>query len=990
MKKFLKFIFLYLIFLGKSSQIKSGEIDKSNILKNSSFSVTTVSGIPDYWNCARVAEWREDWPQCWVLTDESFIPNTRSVKLINPKPFYGGERNILRSICYPIDAKKDYTLSVYLKSDRPETEIEISLISWEGVPIISQKVRVKEKWERYIFTGRFNGKGSSIVQAYVMFIFSDKGTVWINCPQLEEGKVATQYVPDIIKDDIYKNFSSVGEREPLRIKCKLINNPPLIDGSLNDECWKKSTKIGDFSIFGTDELAKNQTEVYICRSSDTIFIGFRCFEPSPESIKAKTQKRDSSEIFQDDELEIFISSKEEGVPYYHLVFNALGVQYDAQIQDVRWNGDWRVETSSEEKAWTAEVAIRLYNFSFQEKPKQTWRINFGRHRSSQNSDEWSSWQPMFVSFHTPEKFGYLELEGDDLRDFFVNVVPDIKVLPDSVLKPDFEILGLPWGEKEEFFQANFLIYEGNNLKEKVTKTGKIKPGERILVDELSTLGKDREDNVIFYQLFLPERKKLVQKNMVSNLKKLTKKTKGISLAFDRSYYTDEEKMIVLAHLSPIMRNYNLEMKIVSGENGIIFSKRKWASPLPEEIEWELKLPKLNKDTIYKLEARILSNKGEEILSERKEVIHFKNPPSSGTKIDHIKRMCLIDGKHSIIFSIGMDDWSRKVPSDKVRPFKDVAEHGFNTITYFFPGELDFDDVQWILDTCQKLGLKIILSPNFPSMSYKELKEKYLKLVSIFKGHPTLLGWIICDEPGPNGTWEKYSGKEELLIDLANSVKQIDPYHPIFCSYCGLWSSDMYGGLEINDIYHMNKYPFGKVREPLQTMIALAKDMAVDGLRDYKPTSLFLQLYSFFDSPRMPTAQEQYCQTYLMLIHKVRLFHYYLYKPMSVEIWESMKLLAEEMKFMSSIVSGDEIENWGNCSVKEVHSTLFKKGNKKFLIAVNASGKPQKVEFQFSNNSIWHMKKRKVNVLFEKRVLYGDKNNFVDKFGPYERHIYEWD
>ena len=990
MRKGLKFLLILWLFFKFLPMEAFGEAKNRNILKNSSFTLTTVPGIPDYWNSARTAEWRNDWPDCWQLVNESFIPHTKSIKLSNPRPVTGGERNILRSICFPLDTGKNYTFSVYLKGEPPGAGIEVSLLTWRGKTLFSQKVKVKDKWDRYIFPVSIDSSDLPSLQAYIMFVFSDKGTVWINAPQLEEGDTPTPYIPDTISPAEAEEISLPRSKELPYIKCKVTRSPPLIDGILNDECWEKGTKLTNFFRFGTDKPAKTQTEVYLCRSSDTLFIAFRSWEPSLESIKAKAKKRDSMEIFGDDEVEVFISSEEKGTPYYHFVVNPAGVKYDAQNQDMKWNGDWKVETGREEKAWTAELAIRLHNFSFPEKSSPYWRINFGRHRAAGGKDEWSSFVPMYTSFHTPERFAYLEIMGEDLRDFSIRIIPSIKELPDGSIKPDFEIISLPWGIKKRPFQANFVLYQNGKRQEKITASGIINPGERVILDRMKELKKEdirKYTYSVYYEFYFTDINKLVNKNMVPDLSKIIRKPEGIYAAFNRSYYTNEEEMKILLNVEESMRNYNLELILLEvSEKGKPIAKRRWSSPLPEKIKWNIRLPEeINKDTKYKLKVRVFSGKDKNIFYQEKEISRFKTPPSP-VKIDREKRMLIIDGKYSLPFSIGMDDWSRKIPQDKERAFKDVAEHGFNTITYFFPGTLDKEEIKWILDTSAKFNLKVILSPNFPPMPYPELKKKYLNMVSAFKQHPALLGWIICDEPGPKGNWEKYSGKESDLKDLGKSIKKVDPYHISFCSYAGLWSSSIYGGLEINDIYHMNKYPFGKVPDPLRVMVSLADRMAVDGIRDFKPTSLFLQLYSFFDSPRMLTVAEQTAQTYLMLIHKVRIFHYFNYKPMSVEVWEGMKTLAEEMKFLSSVVSGEEIENWGKSSSTEIHAAFFKKGNRKYLITVNASPKPQRVKFEFSKKPTG----KTVRVIFEDRRLPLKGNVLTDKFAPYQRHVYEWE
>lgn len=120
-----------------------------------------------------------------------------------------------------------------------------------------------------------------------------------------------------------------------------IETPPLIDGELNDSCWKSATKIQLSHLQGKTDTPSQKTEVLLAYDDFAIYIAFICYEDKMDKIAANRKEKDG-DIWRDDCVEIFLSPNPPD--YFHFIVNSLGTQQDEINKDARWNGDWKVKT----------------------------------------------------------------------------------------------------------------------------------------------------------------------------------------------------------------------------------------------------------------------------------------------------------------------------------------------------------------------------------------------------------------------------------------------------------------------------------------------------------------------------------------------------------------------------------------------------------------------------------------------------------------------
>src|SRR2546425_3091056 len=80
------------------------------------------------------------------------------------------------------------------------------------------------------------------------------------------------------------------------VRALRIDQPPRIDGILDDVCWGKAEPLTNFTQVLPVQGAppSERTEVRFVYTRDVLFIGIRCFDRHPEKILVRTMQRDNT------------------------------------------------------------------------------------------------------------------------------------------------------------------------------------------------------------------------------------------------------------------------------------------------------------------------------------------------------------------------------------------------------------------------------------------------------------------------------------------------------------------------------------------------------------------------------------------------------------------------------------------------------------------------------------------------------------------------
>ncbi len=171
---------------------------------------------------------------------------------------------------------------------------------------------------------------------------------------------------------------------------------PVIDGKLDDEVWKTAPVLKDFiqTSPGDNIPASKPTEVMLGYDEKNFYIAFKCFDEK-DKIRATVAKRDN--VFNEDNVRVWLDTYNDRRRAYVLGFNPLGIQQDG-IYTEGQGADFSVDIVMESKGviedwgWSVEVKIPFKSLRYSAGKGKFWGFNVARNIDRLN-DEFDSWMP---------------------------------------------------------------------------------------------------------------------------------------------------------------------------------------------------------------------------------------------------------------------------------------------------------------------------------------------------------------------------------------------------------------------------------------------------------------------------------------------------------------------------------------------------------------------------------------------------------------------
>ena len=175
-----------------------------------------------------------------------------------------------------------------------------------------------------------------------------------------------------------------------------VQQPPRVDGVLDEAVWQQADALTDFIKWGQAEPAGYVTRVRLAHDGANLFVALDC-EQDTSSLVTRAAPRDGS-TWKDDSVEIFISAEMKGVEYVQFIINAAGAFFDqwrrteeedyAQCLARNLDCDWAAKI--EKDRWTAEMRLPLGEFGCDPQAHSVIRMNFVRNVQGKQA-EISSW-----------------------------------------------------------------------------------------------------------------------------------------------------------------------------------------------------------------------------------------------------------------------------------------------------------------------------------------------------------------------------------------------------------------------------------------------------------------------------------------------------------------------------------------------------------------------------------------------------------------------
>ncbi len=192
---------------------------------------------------------------------------------------------------------------------------------------------------------------------------------------------------------------------PVQICAVTVDQPPAIDGILDDACWQQATHIEGFWRTGVDAPELERTEVWLCYDKRAIYVAFRCHDTKAAEIRCDQKKRQGN-VWRDDLVEFWLDVENKGRGFYGFCVNPAGTQYDSvpggTSEKIEWRGDWRAAARRDEAGWSAEMEIP---FSILRYPEGQSCFRFNLERRLARTADWdrsSVWPPAYARVQDEE------------------------------------------------------------------------------------------------------------------------------------------------------------------------------------------------------------------------------------------------------------------------------------------------------------------------------------------------------------------------------------------------------------------------------------------------------------------------------------------------------------------------------------------------------------------------------------------------------------
>lgn len=170
----------------------------------------------------------------------------------------------------------------------------------------------------------------------------------------------------------------------------------VIDGKPSEEAWRQAAVFKDFyqTNPGDNTAPSKPTEVYMMYDEKNLYVAFKCWDEK-DKIRATVAKRD--EIFNEDNVRLWLDTYDDQRRAYVIGFNPLGVQQDGIFTEGR-GADFSVDIIMESKGmiedwgWSVEAKIPFKSLRYTAGKGKHWGFNVARNIDRLN-DEFDQWLP---------------------------------------------------------------------------------------------------------------------------------------------------------------------------------------------------------------------------------------------------------------------------------------------------------------------------------------------------------------------------------------------------------------------------------------------------------------------------------------------------------------------------------------------------------------------------------------------------------------------
>lgn len=789
-----------------------------------------------------------------------------------------------------------------------------------------------------------------------------------------------------------------------------VDIPPLIDGSLDDNCWHDAARLNEFYIFarGPFGAATHDTEASLAHDGQWLFIGLKCHNANMQHLDLMGTAHDDAAIFSDDSVEILLG-RPGASRYFWFILNYANVQGERAVwtgsgkDDIGWDVPWLSATRAGDQFWTAEIAVPLFIVNNAE-PRDIG-LNFIRNKIEVTLDQMNAkltQKKVISAWSAADATPYRLIEVGGLRDVRAPCV----FLPriDSVQFQRYQLADGKLSVAYDVAIRNFSGAGGRAELQVVDRQASADGSQGPLFAAGCDLpGNATQKLAVIISAGAGVTPEFHMRGASGQLLQTLKLPRDLLLIADvfteRNYYTDEKQAQVKCRLAcdhAILADCKLIIRRAGGA-------------------WSKSLDALQKETVFTVDTAELDagehvyeidliHRGEQVLAARTfSLIKRPSQPGREIKIDRFRRVILIHGEPFFMFGLwgnwARDRWTTGGPEELERSFQLLADSGFNTVQNAYRRIARNDPVITgaIMDLAGRHGLMVIdawadmlLARDMDQAGYaKTIRPAFTVDFETVKEHPNLLGYHNLDEPNL-GNWRK---NLEVCEWVFRDIREIDPHRPVFLLYARKIppgdDATRWGDVFGYDIY---TYP-GWERHAADVVNYMARlthelDLRLHAVN--KPVFI-VPMATALDIRRSPlplSYQEQLAQTYAALIYGAKGIIYFAERfTWGHATWAAFKELARHLEIIKPALLAmpvdHKIEYPPELNVDilkqrfpPVHAGLFKyTDGRLLLLAVNALNQSVTTSFKVAGLS------QAARLLESESILPATADAFSDTLEP---------
>ena len=195
------------------------------------------------------------------------------------------------------------------------------------------------------------------------------------------------------------------------VTARRTNEPPTIDGLLDDAIWRSAARITDFVQVAPveGEAATEDTDVFVAFDSTHLYLGMHAHYSNPGIVRASRVDRDRAS-FGDDTISFYLDTFLDQQRAFVFTLNGYGVQGDSLMGGGRGGGGFRgggggvprgdrswdalFESGGTlvDDGWSAELAIPFKSLRYPSNATHRWGFQIAR--SIRGKDETVVWAPV--------------------------------------------------------------------------------------------------------------------------------------------------------------------------------------------------------------------------------------------------------------------------------------------------------------------------------------------------------------------------------------------------------------------------------------------------------------------------------------------------------------------------------------------------------------------------------------------------------------------